>query len=395
MRETVIVQAVRTAIGRATKGTLKDTRPDDFGAECIREVLKRTPEVKPEEIEDLIVGNAMPEGAQGMNFARILGCNAGLPYQVPAITINRFCSSGLNAIAQSAEKIAVGYVDIVMAGGVESMTMIPMGGFNPSMNPHLMEVWPEVYTPMGVTAENVARKFSISREVQDKFAYESHMKAVKAIKDGKFKSQILPLKVKVLGTDPLTGKPTAKEVVFDTDEAPRADTTLEGLAKLKPVFSTDGTVTAGNSSPMNDGASFCLVMDSETAKKKGLKPMGYFRHFAVVGTPPEIMGVGPLYAIQKLFQKTGLKADDIGVYEVNEAFASQAYYCCNELKLPMDRVNVNGGAIALGHPLGCTGAKLTTQLLHEREARDARYGIVSMCIGGGMGAAGLYERVKK
>jgi acetyl-CoA acyltransferase len=392
MRDAVIVQAVRTAVGRAGRGTLKDTRPDDFGAECMQEVMKRTPQVKSDEIEDLIVGNAMPEGAQGMNFARILGCRAGLPDHVPAITVNRFCSSGLNAIAMAAEKIAVGYVDVVMAGGVESMTMIPMGGFNPSMNPHLMEVWPEVYTPMGVTAENVARKFNVTRQQQDEYAYHSHMKAVKAIKEGKFKSQILPLKVKVYGADEKSGKPTVKDVVFDTDESPRPDTTIEGLSKLRPVFAQDGSVTAGNSSPMNDGAAFTIVMDAETAKKKSLKPMANFRHFAVVGTPPEIMGVGPLYAIRKLFEKTGLKADEIDLYEINEAFASQAYYCCNELKLPMDRVNVNGGAIALGHPLGCTGAKLTTQLLYEMEARNARRGVVAMCIGGGMGAAGLFER---
>ncbi|MBI5524812.1 MAG: thiolase family protein [Deltaproteobacteria bacterium] len=394
MRDAVIVQAVRTAIGRAGRGTLKDTRPDEFGAECMQEVMKRTPQVKPDEIEDLIVGNAMPEGAQGMNFARILGCRAGLPDHVPAITINRFCSSGLNAIAMAAEKIAVGYVDVVMAGGVESMTMIPMGGFNPSMNPHLMEVWPEVYTPMGVTAENVAKKFNVTRAQQDEYAYHSHMKAVKAIKEGKFKSQLLPLKVKVYGADEKTGKPTVKDVVFDTDESPRPDTTIDGLSKLRPVFAQDGSVTAGNSSPMNDGAAFTIVMDAETAKKKGLKPMAYFRHFAVVGTPPEIMGVGPLYAIRKLFEKTGLKAGDIDLYEINEAFASQAYYCCTELGLPMDRVNVNGGAIALGHPLGCTGAKLTTQLLYEMEQRNARWGVVAMCIGGGMGAAGLFERVK-
>jgi len=391
-REAVIVQAVRTAIGRYGKGTLKDTRPDDFGGECLKELMNRTPEVKPEEVEDLIVGNAMPEASQGMNFARIVGCRAGLPYTVPAITINRFCSSGLNAIAMAAEKIMAGYVDIVVAGGAESMTMIPMGGFNPSMGPTLMDVWPEVYTPMGVTAEKVARKYNITREQQDVYAYNSHMKAVKAIKAGKFKSQIHPLKVKVFG-ESVNGRPSSKEVVFDTDENPRADTTVEGLAKLRPVFAADGTVTAGNSSPMNDGASFTMVMDSDTAKKKGLKPLGAFRFFSAVGVPPEIMGVGPYYAIKNLFEKTGLKADDIGVYEVNEAFASQAYWCCTELGLPMDRVNVNGGAIALGHPLGCTGAKLTTQLLFEMAERKARYGIVSMCIGGGMGAAGLYERI--
>ena len=394
LREAFIVSPVRSAIGRYGKGTLKDTRSDDFGAEVVKEVLKRTPQVDPKEIDDLIVGNAMPEAAQGMNFARILGCNAGLPYEVSAITINRFCSSGLNAIAMAAEKIMAGYSEIVMAGGSESMSQIPMGGFNPSMNPTLMSVWPEVYTPMGVTAEKVARKYGLTRQDQDEYAYNSHMKAVKAIKAGKFKEQILPLKVKVY-SDIGTGIPKIKEVVFDTDENPRADTTVEGLAKLRPVFATlpNGTVTAGNSSPMNDGASFCLVMDGDTVKKTGVKPMGKFKYFTVAGTPPEIMGVGPYYAISKLFKRTGRKADDIGVYEVNEAFASQAMWCCKELGLPMDRVNVNGGAIALGHPLGCTGAKLTTQLLYEMKERKAKYGIVSMCIGGGMGAAGLYELV--
>ncbi|MBI5528203.1 MAG: thiolase family protein [Deltaproteobacteria bacterium] len=391
MKEAVIVSAVRTAIGRATKGTLKDTRPDDMAAETVKEALRRTPQVKPEEVEDLIVGNAMPEAAQGMNVARIIGVNAGLPHSVAAATVNRFCSSGLNAIAMAAESVMCGFIDVALAGGVESMSMVPMGGFNTSINPRLIDSCPDVYMPMGMTAENVAQQFNIVREDQDKFAYESHMKAVGAIKEGKFKSQILPLEVKVEvpGAD---GDMVEKDVVFDTDECPRADTSLEKLATLRPSFSTDGSVTPGNSSPLNDGASMTMVMSAETAKKKGLKPMAVFRHFAAVGVPPGIMGIGPVFAIRKLFEKTGMKAGDIDLYELNEAFASQAVYCIRELGLPADRVNVNGGAIALGHPLGCTGAYITTKLLYEMEARNARWGVVSMCIGGGMGAAGLFER---
>jgi acetyl-CoA acyltransferase len=391
MKEAVIVRAVRTAIGRATKGTLKDTRPDDMCAETVKEVMKRTPQVKPEEVEDLIVGNAMPEAAQGMNVGRIVGIHAGLPHSVPAATVNRFCSSGLNAIAMAAESIMCGFTDIALAGGVESMSMVPMGGFNTSINPKLIDTCPDVYMPMGMTAENVAQKFQIAREDQDKFAYESHQKAVKAIKEGKFKSQIVPLLTKIKVPD-AEGNMVEKDVVFDTDECPRADTSLEKLATLRPSFATDGSVTPGNSSPLNDGASMTMVMSSDAAKKKGLKPMAYFRHFAVAGVPPDIMGVGPIFAIRKLFQKTGMRATDIDLYELNEAFASQAVYCIGELNLPKDRVNVNGGAIALGHPLGCTGAYITTKLLYEMEARNARWGVVSMCIGGGMGAAGLFER---
>ncbi len=392
MREAVIVTAVRSAIGKAKKGTLKDTRPDDFGAEILKEAIRRTPKLKPEDIEDLVIGNAMPEASQGMNLARIIGCRAGLPDSVPAMTVNRFCSSGLNAVAVIAEKIMAGYIDIGIGGGVESMTMVPMGGFNPSINPTLMDVWPEVYTPMGMTAENVCRKFGITREEMDKFAYESHMKAAKAIKEGRFKEQIHPLNVKIISQGK-NYRPEIKEVVFDTDEGVRADTTVEGLSKLKPVFAKDGLVTAGNSSQTNDGAAFLVLMSADKAKELGLKPLAIFRHYAVAGVPPDIMGVGPVAAIRKLFSKTGFNWDKIDLIELNEAFAAQAVYCIKELNVPMDRCNVNGGAIALGHPLGCTGAKLATQLIYELRARKGRYGIVSMCIGGGMGAAGLLEMV--
>lgn len=392
MREAVIVSAVRSAVGKARKGTLKDTRPDDFGSEILKEVIRRTPDLKPSEIEDLVVGNAMPEASQGMNLARIIGCRAGLPYEVPAMTVNRFCSSGLNAIAIVAEKIMAGYIDIGIAGGVESMSMVPMGGFNPSINPTLMEIWPEVYTPMGMTAENVCRKYGITREEMDQFAYESHMKAAKAIREGRFREQIHPLKVRVISQGE-NYRPAIKDVEFDTDEGVREDTTIEGLSKLKPVFAKDGTVTAGNSSQTNDGAAFLILMSSEKAKEKGLKPLAIFRYYSVAGVPPEVMGIGPVYAIRKLFEKTGFDWEKIDLIELNEAFAAQAVYCIKELNIPRDRCNVNGGAIALGHPLGCTGAKLSIQLIYELRARRGKYGIVSMCIGGGMGAAGLFEMV--
>jgi acetyl-CoA acyltransferase len=392
MREAVIVTAVRSAVGKAKRGTLKDTRPDDFGAEILKEAINRTPGLKPSDIEDLVIGNAMPEASQGMNLARIIGCRAGLPYDVPAMTINRFCSSGLNAIAIIAEKIMAGYIDIGVAGGVESMSMVPMGGFTPSLNPTLMEVWPEVYTPMGMTAENVCRRYGITREEMDQFAYESHMKAAKAIKEGRFKEQIHPLKVRVISQGE-NYRPEVKEVIFDTDEGVRPDTTIEGLSKLKPVFAKDGLVTAGNSSQTNDGAAFLVLMSREKAKELGLKPLAIFRYYTVAGVPPEVMGIGPVAAIRKLFKKTGFDWDKIDLIELNEAFAAQAVYCIKELNVPKDRCNVNGGAIALGHPLGCTGAKLATQLIYEMRYRKGKYGIVSMCIGGGMGAAGLFEMV--
>lgn len=400
MRQAVIVSAVRSAVGRAKRGTLRLTRPDDFGGLVIKEAVKRAG-IDPKLIEDVIIGNAMPEASQGMNFARILSFAAGLPVEVAAVTVNRFCASGLEAISIAANKIQTGQIDCAVAGGVESMTMVPMGGFNPSPNPSLINAWPETYTPMGITAENVANinnrtdewaaKLGVTREEQDKYAAESHAKAVKAIKDGVFKDQILPVPAIVEKQLP-DGRIEKKEIMFDTDECPRADTTVEGLAKLRPVFANKGSVTAGNSSPMNDGAAALVMMSEEKAKELGCKILAYYRSYASVGTPPEIMGVGPLYAIRRLFEKTGLTKDDIDLYEINEAFASQALYSARELGLDLSKVNVNGGAIALGHPLGCTGAKLTTQLIYELQKRKARYGIVSMCIGGGMGSAGLFER---
>ena len=384
-REAVIVSTVRTAIGRAKKGTLKDTRADDLAAVVFNEVIKRSG-VKPEIIEDVIMGCAMPEGSMGMNVARIAVMAAGLPDDVPGVTVNRFCSSGLEAIAIGAAKIMAGWNDVIIAGGMESMTMVPMGGFTPELNLKLAEGYPEAYCPMGITAENVATRYNITREMQDEFAYNSQMKAKVALEKGVFKDQIAPVNTRVWKD----GKGW-QEVVFEVDEAPRFDTTLEGLAKVKPAFRLGGSVTAGNSSPMNDGAACSLLMTKEKAKELGLKPMATFRYLATVGCKPDEMGVGPLYAIRKLMEKTGMKVDQIGTYEINEAFASQARYCCEELGLDMSRVNKNGGAIALGHPLGCTGGKLTTQLIYEMHASKSQFGVVSMCIGGGMGAAGLYE----
>lgn len=388
-REAVIVSTVRTAAGRAGKGALKDTRADDLGAIVINEALKRAG-IKPEIVDDCIMGCAMPEGSMGMNVARIaiMAAFGKDMYTVPALTVNRFCSSGLEAIAIAAERIMAGWCDVVIAGGLESMTSVPMGGFTPELNPKLTNEYPEAYTPMGITAENVAERYNITREMQDEFAYNSQMKAKVALEKGVFKEQIVPVNTRVWQD----GKGW-KDIVFEVDEAPRADTTLEGLAKLKPVFKIGGSVTAGNASPMNDAAAATVLMSKEKAKELGLKPLATFRFYTAVGTRPEEMGVGPLYAINKLFEKTGKKADDIDVYEINEAFASQARYCCEELKLPMDRVNKNGGAIALGHPLGCTGAKLTCQLVHEMKASKGKFGIVSMCIGGGMGAAGIIENL--
>lgn len=385
MREVAIVSAVRTAIGKGGKGALKDVRPDTLGGHVIRAALERAG-VRPEEVEDVILGCAMPEGEQGMNVARIASFLAGIPETASAATLNRFCSSGLAAVADIAKAIMVGEIDVGVGGGTESMSMVPMGGHKPSANPELMETHPEVYTPMGITAENVARKFEVSREDQDRFAYESHRRACAAIDAGKFKDEIVPLEV------PLYEGGQKRTVTFDTDEGPRKDTSLEALAKLKPVFDREGTVTAGNASQVSDGAAAVVLMEAERAKKEGKKILGYFRAFATAGVPPEIMGIGPVPAVRKLLEKTGVAQEDVGVVELNEAFASQALYCIRELSLDPEKVNPNGGAIALGHPLGCTGARQIATLLPEMERRGARYGIVTMCIGGGMGAAGLIER---
>ncbi len=387
--EVVIVAAGRSAMGRAVKGTLKDTRPDDLLAQVMNGVLARVPKVKAEMLEDLVVGCAFPEGEQGMNVARLAVFCAQWPDSVPAVTVNRFCSSGLQAVAQAAEHIAFGSIDIAMAAGVESMSMVPMTGNKFSANPDLVDRFPQAYIPMGLTAERVAKKFEVDRAQQDAFALRSHQRAVAAQQSGKFKDEIIPVKA----TRYSEKHGSHQEVVFDTDEMPRADTTLEVLTKLKPVFVEGGSVTAGNASPLTDGAAAVVLMSKQKADELGLKPMAYFRGFAVAGVPPEIMGIGPVPAIRKLLEKHKLKISDIDVFEINEAFASQAVYCGRELGIPEDKLNVNGGAIALGHPLGCTGARLTATLTYEMQRKNARYGIVSMCIGGGQGAAGLFERV--
>ncbi|HNS98428.1 MAG TPA: thiolase family protein [Polyangiaceae bacterium] len=390
MREVVIAASYRSACGRAHKGTLALTRPDDLLAQVIAGVLERVPQIKPEMIEDVVIGCAMPEAEQGMNVARCSAMLAGLPQHVPAITTNRFCSSGLQAIATAAHQIAFGEMDIALAGGVESMTMVPMGGNKLTASAAIMDRVAAVYTPMGITAENVAKRFEVSRAVQDEFAYHSQIKAATASQNGLFRDEIIPVKATRYATK--NGVRVRDDVVFDTEELPRMDTTLEGLAALRPAFSATGSVTAGNSSPLTDGAAISLLTTKERAQQLGLEILAYFRGFQVVGVDPEIMGVGPAYAVPKLLTRYNLTLDDIDLVEMNEAFASQSVYCLRQLGLPAEKVNVNGGAIALGHPLGATGAKLTATLLHEMKRRNAKRGIVTMCIGGGMGAAGLFER---
>ena len=390
MREAVIVSAVRTAVGRAKKGTLKDTRPDDLGAIVMKEAIARTKNLDPKEIEDVIMGCAMPEAEQGMNVARLACHAAGLPVEVPAVTVNRYCSSGLQSISMAAERIMVGASDIIMAGGLESMSLIPMGGHKLMPNPRLIQEWPETYMPMGLTAEQVAEEYKVSRQEMDAYAIKSHEKAVAAQAKGVFKDEIVPVKTQVWVEK--DGKQVLQDVVFDKDECPRAGSTMEVMAKLKPAFRQNGLVTAGNSSPTNDGAAAVILMAREVAEKKGCEILGIYRYFVAAGLRPEIMGAGPIFAIKKLLDKMKLTVMDIDLYEINEAFASQAFATVRDLGIPEDRVNVNGGAIALGHPLGATGAKLTVQLLGEMKRRNAKRGIVSMCIGGGMGAAGLFER---
>ena len=386
MREAVIVSAVRTAVGKAGRGTLRETRPDDMAAEVIKGALARVPGVLPSMVDDVILGCAMPEAEQGGNVARIASLLAGVPHTASAMTINRFCSSGLQAASIVADRIAAGSIDAGLAGGLESMSLIPMGGAKIALNPAVVEQFPAAYIPMGNTAENVARQFGVSRGDQDAFALASHQKAVAAQGRGDFAAEILPVKTRVFDGE------IWRDITVDKDEGPRADTSLEKLAALKPVFDPTGTVTAGNSSPLNDGATTVVLMGADTAKAAGKKPRAYFRAFAVAGVPPEIMGIGPVPAVRKLLAKTGLKIDQIDLFEINEAFASQAFYCVRELGLPVERVNVNGGAIALGHPLGATGARQIATALHELERRKGRYAVISMCVGGGMGAAGLIER---
>ncbi len=395
MKEAVIVSCVRTAIGRAPRGTLRFTRPEYMASVAIKEALARAKGLDPAEIDDVILGCAFPEGEQGMNIGRLAALEAGLPDTVPGQTVNRFCSSGLQSIALAAERIMCGFADVIIAGGVESMSMVPMGGNKTSPSPVLAESLIEAYTPMGITAENVADRFNISREDQDKLAYRSHMNAAKAIKEGYFKEEIVPLKLvhRLPGPD---SKIVEKEFIFDTDEGVRPDTSLEVLARLRPAFKLGGSVTAGNSSQTNDGAAAAVVMSADKAAALGLTPMAVFRGYAVAGCPPDIMGVGPSMAIPKLMELTGMKIEDVDLFELNEAFASQALYCMRQLGLEEvldEKVNLTGGAIALGHPLGCTGAKLTATLLHGLKRLNRRFGVVSMCIGGGMGAAGLFERV--
>jgi len=385
MREVVIVSAVRTAIAKGKRGGFKDTRPDDLLAAALREAVKRAGPIDPEAIGDLVIGTAMPEAEQGMNVARIAGILAGLPDSVPALTINRFCSSGLQALAQGAASIHAGWQEAVLAGGVESMSLIPMGGEKPAPNPSLMDSRPEAYTPMGITAENVASRFGVTRQDQDQFALESHTRAIAAISGGKFVDEIVPVATRVFNGS------AWNSVTVETDEGPRKESTLEALAKLPPAFRAGGSVTAGNSSQVSDGAAATLVTSREFATKHNLPVLGILRSYQVVGVDPEIMGVGPRYAIPKALEAAGLSIGDIDVYEINEAFASQALYCVRELGIDPAKVNPNGGAIALGHPLGCTGARLTATLLYELRRRKARYGVVSMCIGGGMGAAAVFE----
>ncbi len=393
MRDAVIVAAVRTAVGKAPRGSLKDTRPDDLAAIVIKEAVRRAG-IDPAEVDDVIMGCAFPEGVQGMNVARVALLKAGLPTSVPGMTINRFCSSGLQAIAIAAEKIMCGYADIVVAGGTESMSMIPMGGLSQPANSEMMDTMPGVYLGMGLTAEEVARRWNISREEQDEFAYHSHMKAAKAIREGKFEAEIVPVKTRVLKTLP-NGRTQEVGIEFKVDEGVRPDTTLEALAKLKPAFTPPGkgTVTAGNSSQMSDGAAAVVVMSDKKAAELGIKPMAVFRGYAVGAVDPEIMGIGPTVAVPKLLKLTGKKMEDIDLIELNEAFAAQSLACIKILGWQdiMDKINVNGGAIALGHPLGCTGAKLTTQIIYELRRRGGGLGLVTMCIGGGQGAAGLFE----
>jgi acetyl-CoA acyltransferase len=391
MAKAYIISAVRTAIGRAYRGSLKDTRPDDLGTVAIRGAIERVANLDPARVDDVILGCAMPEGEQGMNVARICALKAGLPDSVPGMTINRFCSSGLQSIALAAERIIAGAADIIVAGGTESMTMVPMGGNKPSFNPEIVENRPEVFMPMGLTAEQVVRKYKVTREDQDVFAYHSHMKALAAIGGGKFREEIVPVKT-ILYSAKNGERPVPREIVFEVDEGPRADTTIEALANLKPAFDPKGTVTAGNASQMSDGAAAAVVVSERALKSLGAEPLARFLGYSVAGVAPEIMGIGPVAAVPKLLKRLRIKQTRIDLIELNEAFAAQSLPVIRELGLDSDRVNVNGGAIALGHPLGCTGAKLTATLLHEMKRREAKLGLVTMCIGGGMGAAGLFER---
>ncbi|HEY6126579.1 MAG TPA: acetyl-CoA C-acyltransferase [Candidatus Acidoferrum sp.] len=402
MPEAVIVSSIRTPVGRAYKGTLCASRPDDLAALVISEAIARVPGLAASDVDDIILGCAMPEGEQGMNVARIAALRAGLPVEISAMTVNRFCSSGLQAIALAADRIRGGGAEVIVAGGTESMSLVPMGGNKISPNPWLVDHYPDAYINMGLGTENIARKFGISRQAADEFAMASHQKAIAAIAAGKFKDEILPVEVKTTflptnGNGALAKakpqKPSTKVATFDTDELPRADTSLEALGKLKPAFHIKGSVTAGNSSPMSDGAAAVVVMSDTRAKTLGISPLARFVAYATAGCLPEEFGIGPVNAIPKVLKLAGLKLDDMAVIELNEAFAAQSLAVIQQAGLDSSKVNPNGGAIALGHPLGCTGAKLTASILRELQRRNARYGMISMCIGGGMGAAGIVERL--
>jgi acetyl-CoA acyltransferase len=392
-REAVIVSAIRTPVGKGKRGGLATVRPDELAAAVIKALLARTPGLDPKEIDDVILGCAFPEGEQGLNMARMVALRAGLPDSVPGETINRYCSSGVQSIAHAAYAILAGQIDTAIAGGVESMSMVPMMGYKFSVNPYFAAELPHYYTNMGLTAENVAVRYKVSREDQDAFALRSHQRAAAAVNSGRFDPELVPIEVelKELGAD---GKPVTKNFSVKRDEGPRADTSLEALARLKPAFKEGGTVTAGNSSQVSDGAAGVVIMSAEKAGQLGLKPLVRFVDFAVAGVPPEIMGIGPVVAIPKALQLAGLSLKDIDLIELNEAFAAQSLAVARELDLDMEKVNLNGGAIALGHPLGCTGAKLTTQLIYEMARRKSKYGMVSMCIGGGMGAASIFENLQ-
>jgi acetyl-CoA acyltransferase len=392
MQDAVVVAATRTAVGKAPNGTLKTVRPDEMAAAVIGEALRRAPGIDPRDVDDVIMGCAMPEAEQGLNVARIASLRAGVPVDASAVTMNRFCASGLQAIASGAEHIMCGFADIVVAGGTESMSLVPMGGNKVCPNPTLVDEYPDVYLSTGLVAENHARDYAISREEQDAFALRSHQRAVAAIEAGRFAEEITPLTFTV--ALPQNGRPAElRDVRFAQDEGPRRDTSAEALAKLRPAFHTSGTVTAGNSSQTSDGAAAVVLMSTAAAKERGLQPLARFVAYATAGVAPERFGIGPVPAVRKVLERAGLTLDQIDLVELNEAFASQVLAVLRELPIDPDRLNVNGGAIALGHPLGCTGAKLTTSLLYEMRRRNARYGLVTMCVGGGMGAAGIFERL--
>jgi acetyl-CoA acyltransferase len=393
MKEAWIVSIARTAVGKAPRGALRNTRPDEMAAAVIQEVLRRVPGLDVNEVEDVILGCAMPEAEQGNNVARVASLRAGLPVDCSAMTINRFCSSGLQAMALAAERIMAGFGEAIIAGGVESMSLIPMGGRHFSPNPYLMEHYPDSYLNMGLTAENLARKYEITRQQADEFSLRSHQRALAAIDSCKFSGEIVPLELTEISLNG-GGKPESRSLSFRTDEGPRRDTSMEALANLKPAFRAEGTVTAGNSSQTSDGAAAAVIMESGKAKLLGVKPLARFVSFATAGTLPEVMGMGPVYAVPKALKLAGLKLGEIDLIELNEAFAAQALAVIQVAGLDPERTNVNGGAVALGHPLGCTGAKLTATLLGEMKRRRSRYGMVTMCVGGGMGAAGIFENLQ-